>query len=189
MYVCLFIHLWNTLWQMARTGKMVWNGKKLFKAFYVYIPFCTYRNWLSIWYFCTVGLTEILLMPCQHIIVENESESHSVLSNSLWPDGLYSPWNSPGQNTGAYPFSRGSSRPRDQTQVSHIASRFFTSWATSEAQEHWSGKPIPSPQDLPSPGIEPGSLALQADSLPLWGKHFSRWHPYIMLLTLQKYQK
>ena len=33
----------------------------------------------------------------------------------------------------AIPFSRGSSRPRDRTQVSSIASRFFTSWATREA--------------------------------------------------------
>ena len=31
---------------------------------------------------------------------ECESESHSVMSDSLWPHGLYSPWNSPGQNTG-----------------------------------------------------------------------------------------
>ena len=30
----------------------------------------------------------------------NLSESHSVVSDSLWPYGLYSPWNSPGQNTG-----------------------------------------------------------------------------------------
>ena len=29
-----------------------------------------------------------------------ESESHSVVSDSLQPHGLYSPWNSPGQNTG-----------------------------------------------------------------------------------------
>ena len=28
-----------------------------------------------------------------------ESESPSVVSDSLWPHGLYSPWNSPGQNT------------------------------------------------------------------------------------------
>ena len=28
------------------------------------------------------------------------SGSCSVVSDSLWPDGLYSPWNSPGQNTG-----------------------------------------------------------------------------------------
>ena len=35
-----------------------------------------------------------------------------------------------------------------------------------EAQEHWSGWPVPSPADLPDSAIEPGSLALQADSLP-----------------------
>ena len=33
----------------------------------------------------------------------------------------------------AFPFSRGSSQPRDWTQVSHIAGGFFTSWATREA--------------------------------------------------------
>ena len=33
----------------------------------------------------------------------------------------------------AFPFSRGSSQPRDRIQVSHIAGRFFTSWATREA--------------------------------------------------------
>ena len=32
--------------------------------------------------------------------------------------------------------------------------------------EYWSGLPFPSPGDLPDPGIEPGSPALQADSLP-----------------------
>ena len=39
----------------------------------------------------------------------------------------------------AFPFSRGSSQPRDQTQVSRIAGEFFTSWAIREAQEYWSG--------------------------------------------------
>ena len=33
----------------------------------------------------------------------------------------------------AFPFSRGSSQPRNQIQVSPIACRFFTSWATSKA--------------------------------------------------------
>ena len=33
----------------------------------------------------------------------------------------------------AFPFCRGFSQPRDQTQVSGIACRFFTSWATREA--------------------------------------------------------
>ena len=34
------------------------------------------------------------------LILESESECCSVMSNSLQPHGLYSPWNSPGQNTG-----------------------------------------------------------------------------------------
>ena len=33
-------------------------------------------------------------------------------------------------------------------------------------QEYWSGLPFASPGDLPDLGIEPGSPALQADSLP-----------------------
>ena len=33
-------------------------------------------------------------------------------------------------------------------------------------QEDWSGLPFPSPGDLPHPGLEPGSPALQEDSLP-----------------------
>ena len=32
-------------------------------------------------------------------------------------------------------------------------------------QEYWSGLPFPPPGDLPNPGIEPGSPALQADAL------------------------
>ena len=33
-------------------------------------------------------------------------------------------------------------------------------------EDYSSGLPFPSPGDLPDPGIEPGSPALQADSLP-----------------------
>ena len=96
--------------------------------------------------------------------------------NSLWPHGLYSPWNSPGQNTAvgslffsrgifptegsnlglphcrrilyqlrhqgsprtlkwvAYPFSSGSSWPRDRTGVSCIVGGFFTNWAITERE-------------------------------------------------------
>ena len=91
----------------------------------------------------------------------------------------------------AFPFSRGSFQPRDRTQVSHIAGRVFTTWATREAQTEslsvisdslrphepyspWSspgqntglGNFFPFPTDLPNPGIELGSPALQVDSLP-----------------------
>ena len=95
------------------------------------------------------------------------SLSHSVMSNSLQPHGLYSPWNYLGQNTGVGSLSllQGSFQPRDRTQVSLIVSGLFTSRATREAQEYWSEYSIPTPADLPDLGIEPGSPALQAYSL------------------------
>ena len=34
-------------------------------------------------------------------------------------------------------------------------------------QEYWSGLPFPPPEDLPDPGIEPWTPAMQADSLPI----------------------
>ena len=49
------------------------------------------------------------------------------MSDSLRPHGLYSPWNSPGQNTGV------GSQPRDRTVVSCIAGRLFTNWAIRKA--------------------------------------------------------
>ena len=59
--------------------------------------------------------------------MKSESESHSVISDSLQLHGILQArileWI-------AFPFSRGSSQPRDQTKVSCIAGRFFTSWAT-----------------------------------------------------------
>ena len=55
---------------------------------------------------------------------------------------------------------------------------------------------LPSPADLPHPGIEPGSPALQVDSLPteLWGKPLhhtkeiqnGRWTVYFRSFTVQK---
>ena len=71
---------------------------------------------------------------------ESQRVSRSVMSNSLWPHGLYL--------TGslvhgilqarilewvAIPFFRGSSHPRDKTQVSCVAGRLFTIWVTREA--------------------------------------------------------
>ena len=78
----------------------------------------------------------------------------------------------------AFPFSRGSSQPRDWTQVSRTAGEFFTSWATREVQEYWSGETIPSPRHLADPRIETESPALQVHSLPteLSGKPPKRGH-------------
>ena len=168
----------------------------------------------------------------------------------------------------AVPFSRGSSRPMNQTRVSCIAGRFFTSWATREAQidvyidiyihiddtqlmklmqflmvvlsawwnsdgkcaifevncnehmkvkmkslscvrlfatpwtvarqappsmgfsrqEYWSGVPLPSPVDLPNPGIEPRSPTLQADALTyeLAGKQWTYPPPKRIFFSFKK---
>ena len=43
--------------------------------------------------------------------------------------------------------------------------RLLCPWGFSR-QEYWSGLPCPPPGDLPNPGTEPRSPALQADSLP-----------------------
>ena len=76
----------------------------------------------------------------------------------------------------AVPSSRGSSQPRDQTQASHIAGRFFTIWATRETQEYWSGQPCPSPEDLPDQESSRGLLPCRR-GLPVEppGKPLHRW--------------
>ena len=64
------------------------------------------------------------------------------------------------------PSSGGSSQPRDQTQISRIAGGFFTSEPSGKPKDTGVSSLIPSPEDLPDPGMEPGSPPLQADSLP-----------------------
>ena len=58
-----------------------------------------------------------------------------------------------------------------------VMSDFVTPWIVAcqallymefSRQEYWSRLPFPSPRDLPNPGIKPGSLALLADSFPLY---------------------
>ena len=63
-------------------------------------------------------------------------------------------------------FSRGSSQPRNQTQVSCIAGGFFTVWATRKPRNTGVDCHALIQGFLPDPGIKPGSPALQADSLP-----------------------
>ena len=64
------------------------------------------------------------------------SESRSVVSDSLWPHRLtvHEILQARILEWVAFPFFRGSSQSRDWTQISRIAGRFFTSWATREAQ-------------------------------------------------------
>ena len=73
--------------------------------------------------------------------LQSESVSRSVVSDFLWHMDCSPPGSSVHGISQAkilecvvIPFSRGSSWPRAQIQVSCIAGRFFTIWATREAQ-------------------------------------------------------
>ena len=62
-----------------------------------------------------------------------KSLSHAWLFTTPWT--IYSPWNSPSQNTrvGSHSLLQGIFPTQGSTQVSHTAGGFFTSWATREA--------------------------------------------------------
>ena len=95
-------------------------------------------------------------------IIKTSQERLKVLAAQLCPilcnPMNCSPWNSPGKNTGvvAIPFSRASSRPRDQTWVSCIAGRFFTACEVASVMSD-SGRPHRrQPTRLPRPWDSPG---------------------------------
>ena len=73
----------------------------------------------------------------------------------------------------AFPFFPTQGLNPDLPHCRHILSI----WATREAQEYWRWSPISSPGDLPGPGIELVSPAVQVDSLPpeLPGKPPNAW--------------
>ena len=98
----------------------------------------------------------------------SENESHSVMSVSLWPHGLYSPWNSPGQNTavGSLSLLQGIFSTHGLNpglphcrwilyQLSHQGSPRILEWAAN-----------PFSRGSSWPGTVPGSPALPVDSLP-----------------------
>ena len=69
---------------------------------------------------------------CTTTWISYESESHSVMSDSLRPHIVHGIFQARILEWVAFPFSRGSSQSRNWTQVSSIAGGFFTSWATRE---------------------------------------------------------
>ena len=52
------------------------------------------------YYYFRSQLLEVYCIPDNILSTWKQSETCSVVSNSLWRHGLYNPWNSPGQNTG-----------------------------------------------------------------------------------------
>ena len=100
--------------------------------------------------------------------IQSESESHSVMSDSLRPHGLYSPWNSPSQNTGvgSHSLLQGIFSTQGSKPGPLHCKRILYQLNQKGSPRKLERVPIPSPGDLPNPGIKPGSPVLQADSLP-----------------------
>ena len=132
---------------------------------------------------CTYG-NSFLELDEEKMPEEHGSESRSVLSDSLPPHGLYRPWDSPGQNTGVGSrfLLQGIFPTQDSNPgVPHCRLILYQqSHQGSPRTLKWVAYPFLG--DLPDPGIELGSPALQVDSLPakLPGKS------YINLVTLNK---
>ena len=60
---------------------------------------------------------------------------------------------------------KGTSESEGRSAVPHSVTP-WTVFSEFSRSEYWGGQPFPSPGDLPNPGIESRSPALQADSLP-----------------------
>ena len=102
----------------------------------LYIPRITFTwSWYIILIiYCWIWFANSLVRISASIfMMGSESESHSVVSDSLDSlDSVHGILQARILEWVAFSFSRRSSQPRDQTQVSGITGRFFTSWDTRE---------------------------------------------------------
>ena len=135
----VFRSLWSMDYSLAGSSINVILQAKILE--WVAIPFFRGSSWARVqtWVSCIAGRFFIAEPPGKpHIHIHEESERKKVksLSRVLL---FATPWTVAYQASPLMGFSR---------------------------QEYWSGLPFPSPGDLPDPGIEPGSPALQTDALP-----------------------
>ena len=85
--------------------------------------------WHRTFYFLCFFLFFAVFLTLYHVM----SSSCLVMSNSLWPMVCHGILQARILDWIASAFSRGSSQSRNQTWVSHIACRFFSTWANREA--------------------------------------------------------
>ena len=116
-----------------------------------------------------ICLSESLLGPGGSPLPPLPSDPHSPLLSSISLSVLRVFEHLPGCPFCSVPTEKRKVKSLSRVQV------FVTPWTIAHQallsmgfsrQEYWSGLPFPSPGDLPNPGIEPGSPALQADPLP-----------------------
>ena len=91
-------------------------------------PLLSHLPWASCYPLYPV-FSPIHPFPLVLVMLFNPLDKPIVKVAQLCPTLHPSPWNSPGQNAGVrcHSLLQGTFQPRDQTQVSRIAGRFFTS--------------------------------------------------------------
>ena len=119
------------------------------------------------------------------------------MSNSLWPHGLYTPWNSPGQNTGVgslsllhdFPFSRTPGFPLDCKEIKPVSPKGNLSWIFIGRTDAEAEAPILWPPDGKNWLIEK-----DPDAGKDWGQEEKEttedemvgWHHRLMDMSLSK---
>ena len=121
--------------------------------------------------------------------------SHSLMPTLLWSHSqLLCSWNCPGKNIGVgcyFLLHIYTLKAKVKVKLLSCVRLFATLWTIPHQappfsgfsrQEYWSGLPFPSPGDLPDPGIEPRSPAVQADTLtseppgkPIYTLPYVKW--------------
>ena len=101
--------------------------------------------------------------------------SDSVRPHRQQPTKLPRPWDSPGKNTGVgchffLQCMKVKSEVKSLSRVPPLATPRTAAYQAPPSmgfsrQDYWSGLPFPSPGNLPDPGIEPWSPAVEADAL------------------------
>ena len=81
----------NELWQGHDVGDLRWKFALCFPLIYFMIAGISLT---------VLGISLLILKANTLLLMKWRSENHSIVASPLGPHGLYSPWNSPGQNTG-----------------------------------------------------------------------------------------
>ena len=140
------------IWEEARLW--AYSLDKQFNYDYLGPGFCFSPSWIPLrvyhqgWLLRQIGwwkITFFVYWTCRQLVFSclQRDESESEVTQSCLT--LCDPVDPPGSSIHgilqarilewvAISFSRGSSQPKDWTQVSHIAGRHFNLWATREAQ-------------------------------------------------------
>ena len=142
--------------------------------------------------FLTQGLNPGFL-DCRQILYccsHQGSSKYNGSAMTLWPHGLYSPWNSPGQNIGMGSLSllQGIFPTQGSNPGLCIAGGFFTSGVTREAKEYWSGQPIHSPAVLPTKEdpVDVGNLISSSSAFSKPSLHIWKFSVHVQLKPSKK---